>query len=60
MGALKHDDLVLERWRTEPHYASLEIDDPMIQEKAPALWKDLTLASVAAALLWVTAAVLFG
>jgi hypothetical protein len=54
------DDWVIERWRTEPRYASLELDDPMADEQAPALWKDLTLASVTALLLWAAAALVFG
>jgi hypothetical protein len=55
-----YDDWTIERWRTEPHYSSLDLDDPAPTDQAPALWKDLTLASVAAALLWATAAIVFG
>jgi hypothetical protein len=54
------DDWTIKRWRTEPHYSSLDMDDPVLNEQAPALWKDLTLASIAALLLWAAAALMFG
>jgi hypothetical protein len=53
------DDWTIERWRTEPRLALLEFSETPI-EKAPPLWKDLTLASALAALLWGVAAVAFG
>jgi hypothetical protein len=34
----------VERWRLEPRYV-LEFDDSAV-EKAPPLWKDLTLAAI--------------
>lgn len=59
--ATRNDEWTIERWRTEPHYSSLDLDDPApADQSAPALWKDLTLASIAAALLWATAAFIFG
>lgn len=60
MTTRNYDDWTIERWRTEPHYAPLDLEDPAPNEQTPALWKDLTLASVAAALLWATAAIVFG
>jgi hypothetical protein len=55
----KADDWTIERWRTEPRLVGLEFDDRIV-EKAPPLWKDLTIASALAVLLWGAAAVVFG
>ncbi|HET7698956.1 MAG TPA: hypothetical protein VFK57_24775 [Vicinamibacterales bacterium] len=54
----KADEWTIERWRTEPRLSGLEFPDPTI-DQAPPLWKDLTLASVVAVLLWAAAAVVF-
>ena len=54
----KTDDWTIERWKTEPRLVGLEFSDTSI-EKAPPLWKDLTLASALAVLLWGAAAVVF-
>ena len=53
------EDWVIERWKTEPRLIGLEFSDTSV-EKAPPLWKDLTLASALAVLLWGAAAVVFG
>jgi len=53
------DDWTIERWRTEPRLVGLEFSDATV-EKAPPLWKDLTLASALAVLLLGAAAALFG
>jgi hypothetical protein len=52
-----YDDWVIESWRIEPRLRALEVD---IEEpdQNPPLWKDLTLASVVAAVLWGVAAVI--
>jgi hypothetical protein len=55
----KADDWTIERWKTEsrlvlPEYSEVSVDD------ATPLWKDLTLASALAVLLWAAAAVVFG
>jgi hypothetical protein len=55
-----HDEGTVARWRLEPRHAALELDDPIFPEQATPLWKDLTLASVVAILLWVAAAAVFG
>jgi hypothetical protein len=52
------DEWTIERWRTEPRLVGLDFADA--PEEAPPLWKDLTLASVVALLLWAAAAILFG
>ena len=51
-----HDDSTIERWRLEPKFRTLDLDDSFVVEQAPPLWKDLTLASVVALLLWLAAA----
>ena len=56
----KADDWTIERWKTEPRLVGLEFSDAPMLEKAPPLWKDLTLASALAVLLWGAAAVVFG
>ena len=53
------DDWTIERWRTEPRLVGLEFRDVSV-DQAPPLWKDLTLASALAILLWSAAAVVFG
>lgn len=53
------DDWTIERWRTEPRLVGLEFSDTIV-EKAPSIWRDLTVASAVAILLWAAAAVVFG
>jgi hypothetical protein len=55
------DDWTVETWRIEPKLRPAgddvaELDDV---EQNPPLWKDVTLASVIAALLWGAAAAMF-
>ena len=50
------DDWTIDRWRLEPRFPSLQLDEPAATDQSPSLWKDLALASVAAALLWAAAA----
>ena len=54
----KADEWTIERWKTEPRLVGLEFTDTTV-EPAPPLWKDLTLASIVALLLWGAAAVVF-
>lgn len=55
----KADDWTIERWKTEPRLlVGLEFGDPVV-DKAPPLWKDLTVASALALLLWGAAAIVF-
>lgn len=58
MRTHKADDWTIERWRTEPRLVGLEFSDTIL-ESAPPLWKDLTVASVVAVLLWIAAAIVF-
>jgi hypothetical protein len=54
-----YDDWTIERWRLEPRY-TLTFDDSLGVDKAPPLWKDLTLAPLVALVLWAAAAAVFG
>ena len=47
-----YDDRTIDSWRLEPRLRALDLDDSPGAEQAPPLWKDLTLASVVALLLW--------
>ena len=61
MNARKADEWTVKHWRIEPRWRVLEdVDEPPIAEQTPPLWKDLTVASIAAVLLWGSAVVLFG
>ena len=53
------EDWTIERWRLEPRFHALEFPETSTDEQNPPLWKDLTLASVIALLLWIAAAVIF-
>lgn len=53
------DDWTIDRWKTEPRLVGLEPGDLPV-ESAPPLWKDVTVASALAVLLWAAAAVVFG
>ena len=55
----KADDWTIERWRTEPRLVGLEFSDAIV-EKAPSLWKNLTLATAVAILLLGAALMVFG
>jgi hypothetical protein len=52
----KADDWTIERWKTEPKLVGLELTE---LDQAPPLWKDLTVASAVAVLLWGAALVVF-
>lgn len=53
-----YDDWTIDRWRIEPRLKALDIEMADVDEKTPALWKDLMLAPFVAILLWIAAAVL--
>ena len=60
MRARHYDDWTIESWRIEPRLRPLDAPDKdRDAEGNPPLWKDLTLASIVAALLWATAAMMF-
>lgn len=60
MNSRNYENWTIERWRTEPRISGLEFEDSPATEQTPPLWKDLTLASVLAFVLWVTAVIVFG
>jgi hypothetical protein len=60
MTTRDYEDWTISRWRVEPRLEGLELDDAPGIEQAPPLWKDLTLALIAALLLWAAAAAVFG
>lgn len=60
MRSRNSDNWIIERWRLEPRISGLEFQDSPAPDQAPPLWKDLTLASVLAVVLWIAAAVIFG
>ena len=57
MDKLKPDDWTIDRWKTEPRLIGLEFLEFNDIDQAPPLWKDLTLASAVAVLLWAVALV---
>ena len=54
------ENWTIRSWRVEPKIRLSDdgLDDLSV-EQAPALWKDLTLASIVAVLLWLAAAAVF-
>jgi hypothetical protein len=58
MGARQYDEWTIKRWRATPRARGLDFEEPMADDPAPPLWKDLMLASIAAVLLWALVAAL--
>jgi hypothetical protein len=56
MKARDFENWTVSRWRLEPRVRGLEFEDLSDGEQTPPLWKDLTLASIVAVLLWAIAA----
>ena len=56
MTKSKAEEWTIERWKTEPRLVGLELTEI---DQAPPLWKDLTLASAVAVLLWAAALIVF-
>ena len=57
MRSRHYDDWTIERWRVEPRVRPNESDTHEVGANPP-LWKDVTLASIIAGILWLTAAML--
>lgn len=55
------DNWTISSWRVDPqvHVMDDGFDDVSSIDHAPPLWKDLTLASIVAVLLWAAAAAVF-
>jgi hypothetical protein len=60
MSAHEYDKWTISRWRLQPRIRGLEFEDLSSGEQAPPLWKDLTLASIVAVLIWAVAAAVVG
>lgn len=52
------DDWTIDRWKLEPRLRDPDMEDPTLGV-APPLWKDLTFSLAVAAVLWLTAAIVF-
>ena len=60
MRARHYDDWTIESWRIEPRLRPMDANDNDSDADAnPPLWKDVTLASIVAGLLWGAAALMF-
>lgn len=57
MRSRHYDDWTIESWRIEPRRRALdvELNEP---DQNPPLWKDLTVASAVAVILWAIAALI--
>lgn len=60
MRTREYDEWTIDRWRVEPRLRALDVEMDDAADGNPPLWKDLTLASLVAVMLWATAAILFG
>lgn len=60
MRTPNHDDWTITRWKLEPRFSAVDFEEAPPVEKAPPLWKDLTLASVVVVAIWIAAAAMFG
>ncbi len=60
MATRNYDEWTIDRWRREPKFGPLQLDESPQIDQAPPLWKDLALAAVVALGLWVAAVILFG
>ncbi len=60
MSAHEYDKWTISRWRLQPRIQGLEFEDLSSGDQAPPLWKDLTLASIVAVLIWAVAAAVVG
>jgi hypothetical protein len=60
MKVREYDDWTIGSWRQEPRVRPLDFEEAPVVDQAPPLWKDLTLASFVALLLWAAAATVFG
>ena len=60
MRTRDYDEWTIDRWRVEPRLGTIDLDVEDAADGNPPLWKDLTVASVVAVVLWTTAALIFG
>ena len=55
-----YDDWTIDRWRVEPQLKGIQLPVEETDDATPPLWKDVTLASVVAILLWGAVAMIVG
>jgi hypothetical protein len=55
-----YDEWTIDRWRLEPQIKGIKLPAEETDEASPPLWKDVTLASVVAVLLWGAVAAILG
>jgi len=58
VASRKTDEWTIEKWRMDARWGRLEFGDTLLDRGRP-LWRDLTVASVVAVVLWIAAAVVF-
>ena len=61
-STLDYNNWTIDRWRVERPLKGIQLpaENQETDETSPPLWKDLTLASVVAVMLWGAVAVLLG
>jgi hypothetical protein len=55
-----YDEWTIERWRLEPQLKGIKMPVEVPDDSSPPLWKDVTLASVLAVLIWGAVAMVLG
>ena len=59
MRTREYDEWTIDRWRVEPRWRVLDVDEAPASDAAPPLWKDLAVEAGLAIVLWIAAAMLF-
>jgi len=60
MSIPHYDPLIIDRFRRAPRLSNKDFEDALLGgQTTPPLWKDVTLASIVATLLWIAAATVF-
>jgi hypothetical protein len=55
-----YDEWTIDRWRVEPQLKGIKMPIEAPDDTSPPLWKDVTLASVVAVLMWGAVAMALG
>jgi hypothetical protein len=59
-STLDYKDWTIDRWRVERPLKGIQLPGEEMDQGSPPLWKDLTLASIVAILLWGAVVALLG